>query len=121
MARLFMMKSLLLDNKPLVITTDNDGDIAVLRTLATTILGRNVKVLEDTHTLWGLEEKKDDIFVVPVSLWCQSGGLQWLRKESRYDINIGEEISPEKYIEKLIEFGYMHQNYIGELGSYKRE
>lgn len=31
------------------------------------------------------------------------------------------EISPESTIEQLIEFGYTHSSYVGELGTYKRE
>lgn len=68
-----------------------------------------------------MQESKEGIFCIRASLLETDGSIDYLKKHSLYSINRGTSITIETAIEKLIEFGYHHAHYLGELGTYRRE
>lgn len=126
-ARLFFLKELFHDgilspdSEKILIITDKDDDISLVRNFAKTITKHDIHSIESISDVWTYHEKKNGIFLIQHQLLEISGSIEYLKRQTIHEIQRWTELSMDDCIHTLIDFWYIHTDHRGELSTYKRE
>lgn len=115
------MQSLFEAEKKYLIITDKEDEIKLMQLFAKDIFARDLHSIKSISDFWYMTESASGIWCMHSRLLELTGNLHHLQQHSRYDIARLAHVPIEMVIERLIDFGYSHSSYPGELGSYRRE
>ncbi len=104
-----------------LIITDKDEDLSFMRKFAYTILGMHIHRIENMSELWSLSIEARKIYCISSHLLEHIGNIDYIKRQTVYELKRNAEIKIDDCIEKLIQFWYNHSDYRGEIGTYKRE
>ena len=118
---MYLLASVFLKEGKNLIITDNTADTALLRNFAITFFGMPCEEIREIGELLAMSEHSSGIFFCHPDIFRVKNNLHDIEKNHTFSLSRGDTITPEACIEQLLAFGYVHDNSLEQIFSYKKE